>query len=643
MGNIVEFIIKMRDGLSSPLKKAGKEVDSTTNGFNRLLASNKRLQVLMGTTANSATDLKAKIQKLQEFRDLLPASSTKNIRKINDEIETLTGKISKIETMKSGKGIKGYFSDLVSQIPPILTNPIVAIGAGIGFSINKGLENSKTKLELSNLVGKDSGNALYKSLSGIKSMLGDETFDFGKKILNSGVAVDKVTSTLKSLGNIANGDKAALANVVDAFSEMRVEGKFTEEGFKKFGMLGFNPLQQISKTTGESMAKLTQRMDDGKISVAEIEKAMEGATSQGGQFYGNLERINNSPQGKWNSMIAKISKFGGMIGEYLMPLITSVVDTAVDGFGWLSDKISMVLGWLKPLTKSFAEFKGIIGLVASVLGGLAIGIWAVTAAKTAWGTITEWLTLTIESMSASIMAIPVFGWILAGIAAVIAAVMYLRSHFEGFGRFFKNLWSILKATFTYTVSGFKQGFDSISYYVQLLWLKLKSFGQYVGQLFTNIGESLSLAAQFKFSEAKAKLTATITTEASKEIKQLDKDHAAKQDGYMKEQMTSLAVIALTPLKGIIKAKKEDPNAATDQAFGDSKGRSSSGSTTNTAKVDQGINAISGGGVKNIYVTVNKMIENSYITVTQETKQAARDLERLIEEGMVRAIASASAR
>lgn len=644
MGNVVEFIIKMRDGLTNPLKNTRKEVDSTSNGFNKLLASNKRLQALMGTTANTATDLKTKIQKLQEFRDLLPASAEKNIKKINSEIDLLQGKITKIETMKGGKGIKGYFSDLVSQIPPILTNPIVAIGAGIGYSLNQGLKNSKTKLELGNLVGKDSGNALFKSLSGVKSILGDETFDFGKKILNSGVAVGKVTSTLKSLGNIANGDKGALASLVDTFSEMRVEGKFTEEGFKKFGVLGFNPLQQISKTTGESMAKLNQRMTEGKISVNEIEKAMEGATSKGGQFYGNLERINNSPQGKWDAMIGKLSEFGGMLGEYLMPLITMVVDTAVTGFGWLADKLGTIAGWMKPLIKYFAEYKDIIGLVASVLGGMAVGIWAVTAAKTAWVVVTGTLTTSIQAMSASIMAIPVIGWILAAIAAIIAAVVYLRSHFEGFGKFFNNLWTIAKANFSYFVSNIKQGFDSISYYVQLVWLKLKSFGQYVGQLFTNIGESLALATQFKFSEAKAKLTATITTEASKEIQQLDKSHAAKQEGYKKEQFEALKTIMITPLKGIIKAKKEeDLNAAANAAVGDGGNNPTANGSANTAKVEQGVNAISGGGVKNIYVTVNKMIENSYITMTQETKQAAQDLERLIEEGMVRAIASASAR
>ncbi len=642
MGNIVEFIIKMRDGLSNPMKNAGKEVGAATSNFDRLIRSNKNLNVIMGTTANTANDLKSKIAKLQSFRDLLPASSEKQIKRINSEIDVLTGKIRKIETMKPA-GIKSYFTDLVNQIPPIFTNPLVAIGAGVGAAVNQGLKNSQTKLELGNLVGKESGDALFKSLRGMKAMIGDETFDFGKKLLNSGVAVDKVAATLKGLGNIANGNKGKIAELVDTMAEMRVEGKFTEEGYKKLGLNGFNPLITMSKNTGVSMKVLNQRMMEGKISVAEVEKAMESATSKGGQFYGNLERLNNSPMGQWNVMIDKISQFGGMLGEFLMPLVSTVVGAAVTAFTWLSEQIQSVVAWLQPMASWIGKNQEVIGLIASAIGGLVVGIKALTIAKTIWAAVTGGVTAAIELMSASIMAIPVFGWILGAIAAVIAAVMYLRSHFEGFGKFFNNLWTIMKATFSLFVSFFKEGFESISYKVSSLWLQLKSFGQYIGQLFTNIGEALALATEFKFSEAKAKLTATITTEASKEIKQLDKDHATKQAGFKADQMNALKTILETPLKGLIKAKKEDPNAATDAAFGNGNGSANSKdmNAANTAKAEAGINAVSGGGVKNIYVTVQKMIETSYITMTNDTKQAALELERKIEEGMVRAIASAS--
>jgi hypothetical protein len=641
--NIVEFIVKLRDGLSDPLKKVTSVSGASTNALDKLSESNKKLKGLMGSTSDSANDLRTKISKLQEFRDILPANSTKQIQKINTEIDKLTGKITKIETMQGG-GMKSYFSSMVSQIPPIFTNPIFLIGAGVTATLNQGMKNSKTKLELGNLVGKEAGADLYKSLTKLKPVMGDEVFDFGKKLVASGVASDKVSGTLNRLGDVANGNKQSLAGLVDTFAEMRVEGKFNEEGFKKLGLLGFNPLTQLSKMTGQSMATLTKKMQEGKISVSDIEKALEAATSKGGQFYGNMEAINSSPTGKLDILLAKLANLGSIMGEYLMPVFTTVIGYAVDSFEWLSQNIEAVVQWMQPLVAWGVKNADMLGLLGSVLAGVVIGIQAVTLAKTIWITVTGGLTTAIQVMSAAIMNIPVIGWILAAIAAIIAAIVYLRAHFTGFGKFFENLWIIAKANWTYFVSNIKQGFDSIWYYMQLVWLKLKSFGQYIGELFSNIGESLKLAAQFKFSEAKAKLTAEITTEASKEIEQLDKEHDAKQDGYKKEQMDALKTIMETPLKGIIKAKEdtEDANAATEDAFG----KKSSGDmkmASTDAKVADGVNAISGGGVKNITVTIGKMIESSYITVTQETKQAAKDLERMIEEGMVRAVASASGR
>jgi len=541
--------------------------------------------------------------------------------------------------------MKSYFGGISNAIASIMSSPIAILGAAAGAAdiINEGFKNSTSKIQFGNLIGEDSAKGLYDGLKPLRAAVGDETFEFGKKILNSGVAVDNVSNRLRQFGDIANGDKASLAGLVDTMSEMRVEGKFTEEGFKKLGLLGFNPLAEISRTTGKSMASLKQRMQEGKISVAEVEHAMETATAVGGKFHGNLDAINKSPIGKWNLMIAKIQEFAAKLGEVLMPIISTVMDYALRAFDWLAEKISAAVKWLQPLFTWVQKNKDMLLLFGSILGAVAVAIYAVTTAKTVWIAVTGGLTTAIEVMSTAIMNIPVIGWILAGIAAVIAAIIYLKNHFTGFGQFFTNLWTITKAKWDLFVTGLKTGFEAISYYLQVAWLKIKSFGQYIYELFANIGEAIKLALDFKFDEAKAKLTAEITTSASKEIEQLDKDHEAKQKQYVKDSLAALKTIADTPLKGLIKRKEEetDPNAATNSAFGSKSSKDQA--TLNSQKATDGVNAISGGGVKNIYVQVGKMIETNYMTVTPETRQAAEELQKLIEEGLVRAISSATAK
>ena len=70
----------------------------------------------------------------------------------------------------------------------------------------------------------------------------------------------------------------------------------------QFVNAGFNPLQQISKKTGETMIVLKKRMEDGAISSREVADAFKAATAEGGLFYKAIERGSTTTSGK----IAKV-------------------------------------------------------------------------------------------------------------------------------------------------------------------------------------------------------------------------------------------------------------------------------------------------------------------------------------------------
>jgi flagellar biosynthesis GTPase FlhF len=83
---------------------------------------------------------------------------------------------------------------------------------------------------------------------------------------------------------------------------------------------GFNPLQQISKTTGESLLELKARMEDGGISAEEVRGAFETATSEGGMFYGMTERLSETVSGKLNIALSDMEQKLASAGEELAPL-----------------------------------------------------------------------------------------------------------------------------------------------------------------------------------------------------------------------------------------------------------------------------------------------------------------------------------
>lgn len=643
--NIVEFIVKLRDDSSGPLGELGKNTKAAKYTTDQLTDANKKLKEATGKSAGSISDLKAKIKGLQDMKELLPPGATKHMKAVNEEISKLQKNLSKLEGSKP-TGLMGSFKGIADAIPPIFKNPMVLIGAGLTASINQGMKNSQTKLDFELLLGKDSGDNLYQSLKRLKPILGEGIFNFGKDLANSGVAADKVTPMLNNLGEVARGDEQKLAGLTQAFGDLQKEGKLTESVMSQMEAGGFKPLVLLSQQTGQSMATLRRRFDEGKISAKEVGRALEAATKPGGQFYGNLEKIANSPMGGWNTLIEKVKELTSWLGDALMPIVSVVLDYLIGGFEMVAAGVKTVVEWMEPLAKWTKENSDLLGLLASTLGGLVIGIKAVTVAKTLWVAVTGGLTTAVQAMSASIMAIPVIGWILAAIAAIIAAVVYLRNNFEGFGEFFSNLWEQCKASFSLFTINIKQGFEFVMYHLQRAWLKFQDFHQFLTGVFQNIGNAIKLAFQFKFSEAKEALTAKITTKASGEIDALEKEHEKKSEDFEKQKAEQFARIVSHPLAGIIKRKKDESESASDastDAVGASDKQKQDYLTARDtkSKTTEGINAVSGGGVKNITITVQKMGCDNEFVIQGGTKQAAMDLGRMIREEMVRALASAS--
>lgn len=112
----------------------------------------------------------------------------------------------------------------------------------------------------------------------------------GKTLLTFGVATEKALPTLKMLGDVSLGNAERFHALALAFAQTQAAGRLMGQEVLQFVNAGFNPLQQISKKTGISMAVLKQEMEDGAISADMVTQAFKDATSAGGLFYRAIDR-----------------------------------------------------------------------------------------------------------------------------------------------------------------------------------------------------------------------------------------------------------------------------------------------------------------------------------------------------------------
>ena len=172
-----------------------------------------------------------------------------------------------------------------------------------------------------------------------------------KTMISFNVAAQDVEANLRMLSDVTGGNNERFKMMSLAFSQMSAAGRLMGQDLLQMINAGFNPLQQISKTTGESMIELKKRMEDGGISTEEVRKAFQDATAEGGMFHGMTERLSETVSGKMNIALSDMEQMLARVGEELGPLIIQLLGVANDlkpAFEvvlWIIRKISEGLGF----------------------------------------------------------------------------------------------------------------------------------------------------------------------------------------------------------------------------------------------------------------------------------------------------------
>lgn len=152
-------------------------------------------------------------------------------------------------------------------------------------------------------------------------------------LLGFGVAAEKVMPILKQIGDISMGNAERFQSLVLAFAQASANGKLMGQDLLQMVNAGFNPLNQMSKDTGKSIAELRDEMSKGAISADDMEKAFASATAEGGQFYGMLnkqsEGINgalSNLEGAWDSVLNEIGSSQQNVFVSGVKLLTTMVE-----------------------------------------------------------------------------------------------------------------------------------------------------------------------------------------------------------------------------------------------------------------------------------------------------------------------------
>jgi len=237
--------------------------------------------------------------------------------------------------------------------------------ATMGVQYNAGIEQYETSFEV--MTG--SAEKAAEVIDSLKKVGAETPFeldnlaDVTQLLMNYGFEANSAMDKMMMLGDISQGSADKMQRIATAYGQMSSAGKVSLEDVKQMIEAGFNPLQEISESTGESMASLYERISDGALAVDEITSSMQRATSEGGKYYRSMEKQSQTITGMISTLKDNAQQ---LLGEIVEPLTESVgqklLPTAIDA--------------VEQLTTAFREngTEGLIEAGSKIISDVLVGI-----------------------------------------------------------------------------------------------------------------------------------------------------------------------------------------------------------------------------------------------------------------------------
>ena len=283
---------------------------------------------------------------------------------INEAVESFR-KVGE-NAVQEGNRIDNAFNKLGQKVASVF-----AIGLLVQFErriISVRGEMEALQISFETLAGERVGKQLYEDIKQFATttpMMVKDLASGAQTLLGFNIEASKVMPILRQIGDISMGDAQKFNSLTLAFAQASATGKLLTQDQKQMVNAGFNPLQFMVEKTGKSMKELSDLMSNGEITIEMMEDAFRAATSEGGKFYGMLEKQSKGIKGA-------LSNLQGAWEDMLNDIGTQQQSVLVQGVNLATEAV-----------KHYEEFAKVLVSVIAAYGSYKAVLLAVAAAQKA--------------------------------------------------------------------------------------------------------------------------------------------------------------------------------------------------------------------------------------------------------------------
>jgi|GEM_PF-2494033 len=335
MSEHIEFVLQMKDMMSSVFPKVGAAAQSSFTKINSSVAQTQ--QAL--NTLSKPVKINVDNSGLEHTKSLLGS--------------IVGGNLIAVALSRGLAGAKELVAD----------------------SLQASFENGMRLKSFEVLTGSAStGRNLANQLRELKqnTIMGASVYQNAQTMLSFGIGQNDVLRKLREVGDVGMGEQERMASLTLARSQITAAGKLAGQDLLQLINAGFNPLQVMAANWQDfgfkakvTIGQLKDMMEKGKISSGMVDKAFEVATSKGGQFYGMMDQMAETAGGKLQKLKGNFAALQIDLGNALMPLAEGFMEMASDMTHWLN--ISKTVP--ETLMAEKMEMQSLIGSITSLNEG----------------------------------------------------------------------------------------------------------------------------------------------------------------------------------------------------------------------------------------------------------------------------------
>ena len=309
-------------GVSTSIKTMQKEAQRTANQM-------KLFGLTSSDLRNTTQNLKKTILDLTDS-GLKPES--KEVQNLVQKYKELEEQTKKAEASEQGlfgviEKLKNEIGSLAAVAAAVKVDKAVADLAKSSLDVNNSFQ--KIKDDFGIMLGDvEAGIGLFNELQEFNFWTPfdiEQTSQAAKVLVSAKVPLKDLTDYLTRVGDMAQGDAEKLQSYMSAFSKASAKGKADMEVLNVYTDQGVQVLDALGQQLGKTSAEIVKMASEGKISFQDLDNALNALASEGGLYYGTLEKAAMRLDAVQAGLQESVKSLKASFGQMLAPAVSAVL------------------------------------------------------------------------------------------------------------------------------------------------------------------------------------------------------------------------------------------------------------------------------------------------------------------------------